>query len=59
MVISIIFNKTVRLKHDIFSIYVHPFEMFSETPPIVDELDDKTNFTFKYNIKRWLLQLGS
>jgi peptidoglycan/xylan/chitin deacetylase (PgdA/CDA1 family) len=38
-------------KHTLFSIYIHPFEMSSKIPPKVSELDGKTNFRFKYNIK--------
>lgn len=38
-------------KHDLFSIYIHPFEMSSETLPKVSELDNKTNFRFRHNIK--------
>ena len=48
--LSFLIKRYVR-KHDLFSIYIHPFEMSSETPPKVAELDNKTNFRFKYNIK--------
>ncbi len=48
--LSFLIKRYVR-KHDLFSIYIHPFEMSSEIPPKVAELDNKTNFRFKYNIK--------
>ena len=48
--LSFLIRRYVR-KHDFFSIYIHPFEMSSETPPKLAELDNKTNFRFKYNIK--------
>jgi peptidoglycan/xylan/chitin deacetylase (PgdA/CDA1 family) len=48
--ISFLTKRYLR-KHDLFSIYIHPFEMSSKVPPKVPELDTKTNFRFKYNIK--------
>ena len=47
---SFLIKQYVR-KHNLFSIYIHPFEMSSETPPKLAELDFKTNFRFKHNIK--------
>ena len=48
--LSFLIKRYVRM-HDLFSIYIHPFEMSSEVPPKVTELDNKTNFRFKYNIR--------
>jgi len=48
--VSFLIKRYLR-KHDLFSIYIHPFEMSSGIPPKVAELDNKTNFRFKYNIK--------
>lgn len=48
--LSILIKRYIR-KNNLFSVYIHPFEMSSVSPPIVIELDIKTNFRFKYNIK--------
>ena len=48
--LSFLIKRYVR-KHNLFSMYIHPFEMSSKAPPKVSELDFKTNFRFKYNIK--------
>lgn len=48
--LSFLIKRYIR-RHNLFSIYIHPFEMSSNVPPIVPELDAKTNFRFKYNIK--------
>lgn len=48
--LSILIKRYIR-RNNLFSIYIHPFEMSSVTPPIVPELDMKNNFRFKYNIK--------
>lgn len=48
--LSFLIKRYIR-KHKLFSIYIHPFEMSSKVPPKVPELDTKTNFRFKYNIK--------
>lgn len=38
-------------RHNLFSMYIHPFEMSSVNLPEVSDLDKKTNFRFRYNIK--------
>lgn len=48
--LSFLIKRYIR-RYDLFSIYIHPFEMSSKSPPKVTELDNKTNFRFKYNIK--------
>jgi peptidoglycan/xylan/chitin deacetylase (PgdA/CDA1 family) len=54
--LSIYIKKYIR-KNNLFSIYIHPFELSSVKPPAVKELDLKTRFRFKYNIKRVPLKL--
>mgnify|MGYP003705983851 CR=1 FL=1 len=48
--LSFYIKKYIR-KNNLFSIYIHPFELSSLSPPAVRELDIKTRFRFKYNIK--------
>lgn len=48
--LSYLIKRYIR-RHNLFSIYIHPFELSSKTPPKVSELDKKTKFRFKYNIK--------
>lgn len=47
---SILIKKYIK-KNNFFSIYIHPFELSSKKPPKIQDLDYKTNFRFKYNIK--------
>lgn len=49
-ILSFLIKKYIR-KHDLFSVYIHPFEMSATLPPKVKNQDIKTKFRFKYNIK--------